>query len=57
MLRTIEFWREEKKTPAWIFAGLRVRFPGGSELTESDYDAACDAVMNHVPGRAGKENT
>lgn len=36
MLRTIEFWRDEKRTPAWVFAGLRVRYPGGSELTESE---------------------
>ena len=55
-MKTIEQWREEKRTPAWIFAGLRVRFPGGSELTESDYDAACDAVKNHVPGRSPQEN-
>ena len=55
-MMTIEFWRDAKKTPAWIYAGLRVRFPAGSELSEADYDAACDAVKNHVPGRAPQEN-
>ena len=56
MTRTIEAWRDEKRTPAWVFAGLRVAYPAGTEMTSDDYDAACEAVVNHVPGRAAKEN-
>lgn len=57
-MMTIEFWRDAKRTPAWIYAGLRVTFPSGFEMSESAFDAACDAVRNHVPGRAPiqKEN-
>lgn len=57
-MKTIEQWRDEKHTPAWVFAGLRVAYPSGSEMTAEQYDAACDAVKNHVPGRAPtpKEN-
>ena len=55
-MKTIEQWRDEKHTPAWVFAGLRVAYPSGSEMTAEQYDAACDAVKNHVPGRAPKDN-
>ena len=57
-MKTIEQWRAERKTPDWIYAGLRVRYPAGFEMTAEQYDAACDAVKNHVPGRAPtpKEN-
>lgn len=55
-MKTIEQWRAERKTPDWIYAGLRVRYPAGFELTGDDYDAACDAVKTHVPGRGPKEN-
>ena len=51
MQRSIENWRDEKRTPAWVFAGLRVAYPSGFEMTSDDYDAACDAVRNHVPNK------
>jgi len=49
MERSIEQFRAELRTPDWVFAGLRVRYPSGTEMTAEQYVAACDAVRNHVP--------
>ena len=47
----VEGWAAELKTPAWVLAGLLVQYPRGSEMTLTQYEAACMAVRNHVPSK------
>lgn len=46
--RTVEAWRGEKATPAWLFDAAKTMhtWPIGRVLSESDYDAAIDAAAH-----------
>ena len=50
--KTIEYWRDELKTPDWLFAGLKLGkdWPIGKEVTRETYEEAADWAAN-VPCR------
>lgn len=50
--KTIEQWRDELGTPAWLWAGMKLgkTWPIGKEVTRTEYDAALDWAAN-VPCR------
>lgn len=41
MKKPIETWRDERNTPAWLWAAVRTEEPAGKELTGEQYDALC----------------
>lgn len=45
-MKTVEQWKIEKKTKAWLFAATKFRLSWGvgKELSEADYDAAMKAT-------------
>lgn len=47
-LKPVETWRDEKRTPAWLFAAARAmhQWPTGREVSESTYTQAIEATKN-----------
>jgi hypothetical protein len=43
-IKTIELWRDELATPAWLWAGMKIGkgWPIGKEVTRSEYDEAVE---------------
>lgn len=55
--RPIEAWREDKKTPDWLFAATKYgafHNAEGWECTEAQYDAACELTRKAPIGGPGK---
>jgi hypothetical protein len=46
--KTIENWRAELGTPAWLWAGMKIGlgFPIGKELTRAEYEMALEWAAN-----------
>lgn len=47
VLKTIEVWAEQEKTPAYVLAGVKVRrnWVSGKEVTLKDYQAAVNGFL------------
>lgn len=53
-MKPIEQWRDERKTPAWLWAAVRTECPAGQELAGEQYDALCARLAGLPIGHPGE---
>lgn len=57
--RTVEELRDEQDTPAWLFAGAKMKhsWPVGAELSDAEYEAALRAAADEPIGYVAPAKT